>query len=125
MAHLGYLNYTRYHVNVSFKGLENLTFGIQEVTFMVRAGSVLGHPIRNAVAADDLLLSSRSAVEDLQPVLLAGGDLVSLRLRGADVRGHGKRGDVEDVSWTRYSAAALVKSVGLSCVCCSACSPTP
>nr|XP_023662783.1 transmembrane protein 181 isoform X1 [Paramormyrops kingsleyae] len=34
VVHLGYLNYTRYHVNVSFKGLENLTFGIREVTFM-------------------------------------------------------------------------------------------
>lgn len=33
VVHLGYLNYTRYHINVSFKGLENVTYDIK-VNFM-------------------------------------------------------------------------------------------
>ncbi|KAG5277198.1 hypothetical protein AALO_G00114820 [Alosa alosa] len=34
VMHLGYLNYTQYQVNVALKGLENLTYGIRNVTFM-------------------------------------------------------------------------------------------
>ncbi|KAG7460838.1 hypothetical protein MATL_G00203150 [Megalops atlanticus] len=33
VVHLGYLNYTQYQINVSFKGLENLTYNIKEVNF--------------------------------------------------------------------------------------------
>ena len=34
MVHLGYLNYTQYQINVSFKGLENVTYDVK-VNFMV------------------------------------------------------------------------------------------
>lgn len=34
MVHLGYLNYTQYQINVSFKGLENITYEVK-VNFMV------------------------------------------------------------------------------------------
>lgn len=36
VMHLGYLNYTQYKVDVDLIGLENLTYGIREVTFVVR-----------------------------------------------------------------------------------------
>ncbi|XP_035277337.1 transmembrane protein 181 isoform X1 [Anguilla rostrata] len=33
VVHLGYLNYTQYRINVSFRGLENLTYSVKEVIF--------------------------------------------------------------------------------------------
>ncbi|XP_049330113.1 transmembrane protein 181 isoform X3 [Astyanax mexicanus] len=36
VAHLGYLNYTRYQINVSLKGLEGMSQNIQNVTFVIK-----------------------------------------------------------------------------------------
>uniref|UniRef100_A0A8C9WHK8 Transmembrane protein 181 n=1 Tax=Scleropages formosus TaxID=113540 RepID=A0A8C9WHK8_SCLFO len=35
VVHLGYLNYTQYQIKVTFEGLQNLTFSVRDVTFMV------------------------------------------------------------------------------------------
>uniref|UniRef100_A0A6Q2WXN1 Transmembrane protein 181 n=1 Tax=Esox lucius TaxID=8010 RepID=A0A6Q2WXN1_ESOLU len=44
VVHLGYLNYTLYQVNVTFKGLENITYEVN-VNFMVSSSSCQHMPI--------------------------------------------------------------------------------
>lgn len=36
VLHLGYLNYTQYHINISFRSLDDLKDNIKNVTFVVR-----------------------------------------------------------------------------------------
>lgn len=100
MLHLGYLNYTRYQVEVSFKGLENITYEVK-VKFVVGGERLPSSSVNKLVFLFmlmfthhffvSLLVAWSDSVENVQSHLLSGRNLVPVCLRGADLHGDGER----------------------------------
>lgn len=101
MLHLGYLNYTQYQVQVSFKGLENITYDIT-IKFVVSDKAFFFRLVKTVLFVllwffffvkgffFTVFVSLYVSVENIQPYLFTRGDLVPLCVCGVDLYGDGK-----------------------------------